>query len=546
MFHSPSRARLSRAFSSVLFVASFGLASCDPSPMLPTGRCTTDADCSSTQMCRDSRCVARTAGPDAGDGREDAGTPMGRDAGRFGGNFCPVFPFGPEVCEEDEAVDALRRRDSDEDGLADYDEHCVHSTDPCNADSDGDGVNDLVETSYGSDPNDAADNPRARGDFVFVVPYSPPGEPPIEPDPTRDALSFATDLQRVDIYVTIDTSGSMGGEMENLRTSFRTVIVPQLAARIPEVWFGAGRFEDCPNRSCANGMNNLIDMTSDVDAVQAALNTLMGTCGGSEPYFQTLWLLATGDTSGFVGGRVQPIPRRCADPASVGWPCFRPDAVKVVVQAGDEPLVSQSNGCGGYPGTAEADAVAAMNAAGIHYIGIDSSTSSTVQTEMRRVATATGAVDATTGEPIYFRINSNGTGLGENLVTAVEQLTRNVPIRVDAIAENDPTNPGGVNAVDAFILRLETNTSGATVEGRVCTMLPTGDEDGDGFPDHYPRVFPGTPVCFDIIPQPNQTVPATSEPQIFRARIRVIGDRFTPLDQREVLFLVPPVGPSLD
>jgi hypothetical protein len=221
--------------------------------------------------------------------------------------------------------------------------------------------------------------------------------------------------------------------------------------------------------------------------------------------------------------------------------------VRIVVQAGDEPMSSQSgNVPARYPGRTHGDAAAAMTAAGVHYIGIDSSTGSTLESEMRAMARDTGSVDGMTGEAIYFSIGSDGAGLGENLVRAIEQFTENVPLRVDAVPENDPTNPGGVDAVESFVLRLETNTSEATVEGRLCTNLDTGDENGDGFPDHFPRVFPGTTVCFDILPKPNQTVPASEAPQLFRARVRVIGDLSTPLDEREVLFLVPPVplGPG--
>ncbi|MBX3247463.1 MAG: VWA domain-containing protein [Myxococcales bacterium] len=503
-----------------------------------TRTCTTTADCPSGQTCVDGRCREST-GVDAG---VDSG-PVPFDAGPPATVYCPDYPYTAADCGDVEVQDEIRNRDSDGDGLTDLAELCEHGTNPCDEDSDGDGISDLVEVSYGSDPNDATDNPRSRGDFVFVVPYSPPDEAPIDPDPTRDALSFGTDLQKVDVYVTIDTSGSMSGEMTNLRTSFRSTIVPQLAARIPDVWFGVGRFEDCPSSSCANAMNNMQDITNDVDMVQAALDTLTGTCGGREPYYQTLWLLATGDTSAY-DGNVRPRPRRCTDDTTIGWPCFRPDAVKVIVQAGDERMGTESAGCPArYPGQTAAAARDAMNAVGIHYIGIDSSTNSTLQAEMRQMATDTGSVDETTGQPIYFRIPSSGAGLGDNLVTAIEQLTRNVPIRVDAIAEDDPSD--AVDAVAAFVQRLETNTSGATVEGRVCTDLPTGDQSGDGFPDHFPRVFPGTTVCFDIIPRANQTVPATAEPQIFRARVRVIGDMFTPLDEREVLFLVPPHGPVL-
>ena len=36
-------------------------------------------------------------------------------------------------------------------------------------DTDGDGAPDLVESVAGTDPNDPTDNPRAHGDFLFVL-----------------------------------------------------------------------------------------------------------------------------------------------------------------------------------------------------------------------------------------------------------------------------------------------------------------------------------------------------------------------------------------
>jgi len=57
-------------------------------------------------------------------------------------------------------------------------------------------------------------------------------------------------------------------------------------------------------------------------------------------------------------------------------------------------------------------------------------------------------------------------------------------------------------------------------------------------------VTPGAPVCFDILPRMNTTVAPTLVPQVFRAQINVIGDGFTPLDDRVVYFLVPPRIPD--
>lgn len=47
---------------------------------------------------------------------------------------------------------SLKERDSDGDGLNDYDEKYNHGTDPYSVDTDGDGISDGVEVSSGTDP----------------------------------------------------------------------------------------------------------------------------------------------------------------------------------------------------------------------------------------------------------------------------------------------------------------------------------------------------------------------------------------------------------
>ena len=70
--------------------------------------------------------------------------------------------------------------------------------------------------------------------------------------------------------------------------------------------------------------------------------------------------------------------------------------------------------------------------------------------------------------------------------------------------------------------------------------LATGDADGDTVHDYFVDVLPGTTVCFDIIPERNMTVEATTEPQVFMAYVDVLGDSVTVLDTRSVYFLIPP------
>jgi hypothetical protein len=59
----------------------------------------------------------------------------------------------PMLGQEVNTVDALRYRDTDMDGLTDYDELYVYLTSPYLADSDSDGITDKQELESGKNPN---------------------------------------------------------------------------------------------------------------------------------------------------------------------------------------------------------------------------------------------------------------------------------------------------------------------------------------------------------------------------------------------------------
>ncbi|OGH95079.1 MAG: hypothetical protein A2538_04030 [Candidatus Magasanikbacteria bacterium RIFOXYD2_FULL_41_14] len=74
------------------------------------------------------------------------------------------------VKDEVNNADALRFRDTDRDGLSDFDELYVYGTSPYLADSDSDGVSDKNEVTVGSDPlcasgKDCLNNPIAVENF---------------------------------------------------------------------------------------------------------------------------------------------------------------------------------------------------------------------------------------------------------------------------------------------------------------------------------------------------------------------------------------------
>lgn len=59
-------------------------------------------------------------------------------------------------------IDALREKDTDGDGLTDYDEFYIYNTSPYLVDSDGDGISDKDEIDAGTDPNCPTDKNCAR------------------------------------------------------------------------------------------------------------------------------------------------------------------------------------------------------------------------------------------------------------------------------------------------------------------------------------------------------------------------------------------------
>ena len=442
--------------------------------------------------------------------------------------------------------------DSDGDGILDGDE-VLGGTDPTDADSDDDGVSDLVETVSGTDPLDADDNPRRRGDFVFVVPFEEP------PEPARDTLVFGTDIQMADVYFVLDRSVSMRRELENLQDSLRTIIVPAVDALIPNVFFGVGFFDQCPQRGgCTSSgravwIENVQSLAEDPALSQAALDSVDGYCHGAhEPYIGTLWLLANGDPSVFGWPADRVAPRACPDDSYIGYPCFRPGAVPIIVMFGDEDFYTQSyrSGCqpdeGGGPSFEQA--VEELDRIGARVIGIDSG--STLE-GLIDACEATGSVDAT-GQPLAFDVPGDGTGLGDQVVDAVELLAGQVPMDIRAVAVDVDEGPGDDLDATIFIERLEPNVAGGVADPRDPTRVCVGgltvsDDDGDGHPDSFTDVLPGTVVCFDIVARENTTVEAAPEPQMFRAEVNVLGTADTILDRREVYFLVPPdhagVGP---
>lgn len=172
------------------------------------------------------------------------------------------------------------------------------------------------------------------GGFFHVL---PPGASAVDP------LTFNVQLREADVYILVDRTGSMGGEIDNLRTGLAAMMA-NIRTTIPDTWFGVGRFDDVPDgnygttSSNTNRMYyNLLDLTSSLSAAQTAVNTLATIPSGGdwpEANSQALYSMASGLGLNLFG--TQYYNARTGCPAGRwGYPCFRPNVIPLVIMITD-------------------------------------------------------------------------------------------------------------------------------------------------------------------------------------------------------------------
>lgn len=106
-------------------------------------------------------------------------------------------------------------------------------------DRDDDGYSDVVEAIMQTGVDDPQDHPAARGELVFEVPSQRPSVPP-----SHDAATRAR-LERADVAILLDTTGSMAGTVSRIQPQF-AAFVAALAGEVDDLAFGAAGYGDIP------------------------------------------------------------------------------------------------------------------------------------------------------------------------------------------------------------------------------------------------------------------------------------------------------------
>lgn len=383
-------------------------------------------------------------------------------------------------------------------------------------------------------------------DFFFVVPYNEP------PNPQNDVLKFKTNIQSVDVAFVTDTTGSMSNEINGIKTALGGTLLTQLQAAIPSVGMSIVSHKDE-----TDGTGELVKVlqviTPTLALAQAAAGRLGATGGGDTPEGQVpaMFHVLTGQAVTGVTAHTPPA-------GTTGGVDFRSGAVPVVVLITDAPWHATRGG------VTTPQLNTAFTTANARFVALTSDSDSTNESQPDALSDATasnlppsaftgctagqcctginGAARAPTAAGGRCRLNfkyaKSSPNIGQGVVNAIKAIAVGSTYDVTVIPRNDPANANMVDATK-FIKALRAKDEGDPAQG--CPAHAAKDTNADGIKDTFTAVTVGTPVCFEVIPQTNTTAEPQITAQFYNAFLDVVGvPGNIKLDQRKVLFLVPP------
>jgi hypothetical protein len=424
--------------------------------------------------------------------------------------------------------------DSDDDVLGDDLERAI-GTDPTLADTDGDSFDDGTERALGTDPLDGSSIPDGPVLTITVA----------EGEVASGDITLEATIWKGDIAFLLDTTTSMGAELEALSTEF-LAIADAVSIVLSDSAFGVAHHDDY-NYSHLGleadkpfGLQQQI--TTDLDSVDSALAGVARHDGGdwTESAYEALYQTATGtgydqdcdgvydaedDVLPFVASASDPFGGtggETYDPKTIGGGIiagygFRDGALPIIVHTTDAPFRDADDG-DDVPGGCPADAgssttIAALVSAGARYVGMNTGSA---ESYMDVVATGTRSLGDTDGDgdatdPVVHHW-SHTTG------TSVEY-------RGTVLA-----------AINELLSGATFSAVGLEAEGDTWGFF------ADASPESYADVRPSELVPLTYTVEMDGAVAATERDQLFAFRLNLVGEGVTNLGFTYVVVRVPGTG----
>ncbi|MBU1243266.1 hypothetical protein KJ612_08700, partial [Myxococcota bacterium] len=477
--------------------------------------------------------------------------------------------------------------DSDGDGLPDAQEPWCAGlglSGRTRPDTDGDGFSDLSEITIGSDPCNPADTvTQGHGvEFFFELPYKGTQQ--------HDFLYFSPTVQRTDVFFNMDTTGSMSGEITNLKSGLSSTIIPAVRARVTDSAFGVSYFDDYPMNpfGVANynaGHDRVFQLlqapTTNTSTAQTAVNALTTGNGndGPESTFESLYLMAT------PGASTWSYTAPAIPAGTLGGVGFRQQSVPIVLHITDavSHVPAEYAAYGITTSHSAAQAIAALNAIGARVITLNSGAADSLG-HLTQISTSTGAnlpvcafkdtsnnwrctanmccTNCSTGTcagvapvggmcKLVYSISSAGTGLGTAVVDGIDGIIKYSTFNVYTTWRRDPANT--TFDTSCFIKRVVATQYIAPPQEPEASCNPVatpaafgGASYNNGFTNFASGTSsssrPGSQLVFDVVAENINCAPPSTITNTYLVYIDVFDQvTGTLLDTQIAFILVPPV-----
>jgi len=378
---------------------------------------------------------------------------------------------------------------------------------------------------------DAGDQGEPDAAMDAGVDAAPCYEVPLDAGPLDVAMEVQAQIGRADVLLLIDTTTSMQEEIDQIRARLRDRILPAIGASIPDSRLGVAAFADFPVSPYGSAGQDvpftlLLPMTSSEADAQAAVNALRLASGADQPESQIEALYQTATGAG-LGAYVP--PSEGCPAGGTGYPCFRRDALPVVLLFTDAPMHNGPTGHD-YGGSLSPRAhtydetLAVLDRLGARVIGFDSG-GGAGREDLEAVARATHAVDSS-GAPLVYEIGTGGERLSTGVVDAVRTFAGSAVFDIDAVAvDPDPSDGIDVTALVREIVPLSADP-------------PSGVVSIDRAAGVFRGVAAGTRVSFRVVVQ-NDLITPGPEPIVLRLELVFRGDGRTRLASRILELIIP-------
>jgi hypothetical protein len=402
--------------------------------------------------------------------------------------------------------------------------------------------------------------------------------------PGTEGLAFHVEFAPVDaladLVFSVDTTGSMGGEITNLQNGL-SGIAAGATALVADTNFAVASWRDFPIDPFGTvgdlPWQLLQGTTSNLTSVQNAIQSMAAGGGGTtsaESGYEALYQLASGaGVTWPPSGSVPPFPG-----PGLGGVGFRAGAQPLAIHVTDATSQDASDYGSAVPDAhSKSQAFAALEALGVRVLTVFSGTEAPADTQALEIATATGArvppcgfsdprpagcaagqcctgingageaVDLGGQCPLRFRTNSAGAGLGAAVVSGLEAVIRYAPRDVVSGA-SDPAADGPDTT--CFIDAIEADAYFPPPEepAASCVPVPTpADVGGSGYDDGFTGFAtgasaesPGSRLRF-IVRASNDCVASIATVQSFAVHLN-LADAATGalLDHVVLTVLIPP------